>query len=164
MEALGEAEVELRVTLSYFVEPNPGERGWVRRHRYASHALRFEVKRALESVGEFRRRINKAAMAEEEGLPPVRGDADDWYLSRIRNVGSIHSDYWHGTAAELAQRSAIGVAPVGGWWKENRHHRRYDCRVRYALLVSIRAAGSAIDIYTPVSAQVAVRTVVTLDS
>jgi hypothetical protein len=58
LEQLGETEVELRVTLSYFVEPNPGERGWLRRHRYASHALRFAVKRALESVDDFRRRIN----------------------------------------------------------------------------------------------------------
>jgi hypothetical protein len=36
LEALGETEVELRITLSYFVEPNPGDRGWTRRHRYAS--------------------------------------------------------------------------------------------------------------------------------
>ena len=35
--ALGDLDVELRMTLSYFVEPNPGERGWTRRHRYASH-------------------------------------------------------------------------------------------------------------------------------
>ena len=27
---LGDAHVELRVTLSYFIEPNPGERGWTR--------------------------------------------------------------------------------------------------------------------------------------
>jgi len=31
LEALGDAEVEMRVTLSYFIEPNPSERG---RSRY----------------------------------------------------------------------------------------------------------------------------------
>ena len=156
LEQLGEIEVELRVTLSYYVEPNPGERGWLRRHRYASHALRFAVKRALESVDDFRRRINAAAVAEEEGLAPVPAGADNWYLGRIRNVGSIHSDYWRGTAAELGQRSAIGVYPIGGWWKENPNHKRYDRRVRYALVVSIRAVNAAVDIYTPVQAQITV--------
>ena len=154
LEQLGETEVELRITLSYFVEPNPGERGWLRRHRYPSHALRFGVKRALESVDEFRARINKAAVAEEEGLAPINAGPDDWYLGRIRNVGSIHSDYWRGTAAALAQRSAVGVYPIGGWWKENPAHQRYDRKARYALIVSIRAVNGAVDIYTPVKAQI----------
>jgi hypothetical protein len=90
LEELGETEVELRVTLSYYIEPNPGERGWLRRHRYASHALRFAVKRELESLIEFRSRINAAVAAEEEGLAPVAGGTDDWFLGRIRNMGSIH--------------------------------------------------------------------------
>jgi hypothetical protein len=33
LESIADTEVELRVTLSYYVEPNPGERGWLRRHR-----------------------------------------------------------------------------------------------------------------------------------
>jgi hypothetical protein len=36
---LGDTEVQLRVTLSYFVEPNPARRGWRGRYRYASHGL-----------------------------------------------------------------------------------------------------------------------------
>jgi hypothetical protein len=155
LEQLGEIEVELRVTLSYYVEPNPGERGWLRRHRYPSHALRLAVKRALESVDDFRRRINAAAVAEEEGLPPVPASGDNWHLGRIRNVGSVHSDYWRGTAAELARRSAIGVYPVGGWWKENPAHHRYHRTVRYALIVSIRAVNGTVDIYTPVQLKIA---------
>jgi len=119
------------------------------------------AKRALESVDDFRGRINAAAVAEEEGLAPVPAGTDDWYLGRIRNVGSIHSDYWHGTAAELAQRSAIGVYPVGGWWKENPSHERYDRTVRYALIVSIRGVNGTIDIYTPVRAQIGVPVEVT---
>lgn len=154
LEELGETQVELRVTLSYYVEPNPGERGWLRKHRYASHALRFAVKRKLESIDEFRKRINAAAEAEEAGLAPVTGGADHWYLGRIRNVGSIHSDHWYGNAADLAKKSAIGVYPIGGWWKENPGHARYDRRVRYGLVVSIRATNGDIDIYTPVQTQI----------
>jgi len=154
LEKLGETEVELRVTLSYFIEPNPGERGWLRRHRYSSHGLRFDVKRALESVEEFRRRKNKAAAEDDETVPAAAGNAN-WHLGPlVRDVGSIHSDYWRGTAAELARRSVIGVYPVGGWWKENPQHNRYDQRVRYALIVSIRATSGTVDIYTPVQSQI----------
>ena len=154
LESIADTEVELRVTLSYYVEPNPGERGWLRRHRYPSHALRFAVKRSLETVDDFRRRINAAVTAEEEDLATIDTGADNWYLGRIRDPGSIHSDYWRGTAAELAQRSAIGVYPIGGWWKENPAHERYDRAVRYALIVSIRAVNGTVDIYTPVMTRI----------
>ncbi len=156
LEQLGETEVELRVTLSYYVEPNPGERGWLRRHRYASYGLRFAVKKSLESLDTFRTRINAAAVAEEEELGAIDAGADDWFLGpRLRNLGSVHSDYWRGTAAELARRSAIGVYPIGGWWKENPAHERYARAARYALIVSIRAVNGTVDIYTPVMTQIA---------
>jgi hypothetical protein len=156
LEQLAETEVELRITLSYYVEPNPGERGWLRRHRYPSHGLRFAVKRSLESVDAFRQRINAAVAAEEEEIEAIDAGRDNWSLGwRIRNSGSIHSDSWRGTAAELSQRSAIGVYPISGWWKENPGHQRYERAVRYSLIVSIRAAGGEVDIYTPVRVQIA---------
>ncbi|MFD2029371.1 S8 family peptidase [Ancylobacter dichloromethanicus] len=54
LEALGEAQVQLRITLSYFIEPNPGERGRSRRHSYASHGLRFALKPGDERLDVFR--------------------------------------------------------------------------------------------------------------
>src|SRR5450759_2298191 len=117
LQALGETEVEVRVTLSYFVEPNPGERGWIRRYRYASHGLRFAMKRSLENLDAFRARINKAVQLEEEDVSTDAGP-DNWLIGPPRNVGSLHSDYWRGAAAELAGRDAIAVYPVTGWWKE----------------------------------------------
>jgi hypothetical protein len=155
LEALGETEVEFRITLSYFVEPNPGDRGWNRRHRYASHGLRFAVKRSLETLTAFQARINGAIEMEEQGLPADAG-GDDWLLGSVRNLGSIHSDHWHGAGAELARRDAIAIYPVGGWWKEKPALARYDKSVRYALIVSIRATAGAIDIYTPIQAAVPV--------
>ncbi len=104
----------------------------------------------------FRTRINAAAVAEEEELGAIDAGADDWVLGpRLRNLGSVHSDYWRGTGAELARRSAIGVYPIGGWWKENPAHERYDRAVRYVLIVSIRAVNGTVDIYTPVMTQIA---------
>ena len=103
----------------------------------------------------FRTRINAAAVAEEEDLAAIDAGPDNWFLGRIRNLGSVHSDYWRGTAAELAQRSAVGIYPIGGWWKENPAHQRYDRPIRYALIVSIRAVNGTIDIYTSVMTQIA---------
>lgn len=154
--ALGDLDVELRVTLSYFVEPNPGERGWTRRHRYASHALRFAVKRSLESTVQFRQRINSAAEAEEDSQVGAAAGTDNWLLGTMRDRGSIHSDIWRGSAAELATRDAIGVFPVSGWWKEKPALQRWERSARYSLLVSIRAPEAAIDLYTPIANQLAV--------
>lgn len=154
--ALGDQDVELRVTLSYFVEPNPGERGWTRRHRYASHALRFAVKRSLETTPQFRQRINRAAEAEEDGQVGAAAGADNWVLGTIRDRGSIHSDIWRGSAAELASRDAIGVFPVSGWWKEKPGLQRWERSARYSLLVSIRAPEAEIDLYTPIANQLAI--------
>jgi hypothetical protein len=158
LAAMGNGPVELRATLSYFVEPNPGERGWTRRHRYASHGLRFRVKTPTESLDEFRSRINQAARDEEEGSATTPQGGDDWLLGTARDVGSVHSNVWRGTAADLAARDAIGVFPIGGWWKEKAYLDRFDASARYALIVTIRAPGIDVDIYTPVAAQIAIAT------
>jgi hypothetical protein len=155
LAALGDLDVELRVTLSYFIEPNPGERGWTRRHRYASHNLRFAVKRSLESIDDFRQRINKAAK-DEEAAQPIQVGGDDWLLGTIRDRGSVHSDIWRGSAAALAERDAIGVFPVSGWWKEKPALERWERAARYALLVSVRAPGVEVELYNGIAAKLAV--------
>lgn len=153
---LGAVKVRLRVTLSYFVEPNPGRRGWRKRHRYASHGLRFEVRGPTESLSEFRKRLNKRALEDDESKPMTGGDSSEWYLGTIRNRGSIHSDVLECTAADLAQRGAIAVYPVSGWWKEQPKRDRSEHGVRYALIVSIESPRIDIDLWTPVAQQVGV--------
>jgi hypothetical protein len=97
---LAETPVELRVTLSYFVEPNPGSRGWTRKFRYMSHGLRFDVKTPEESLEAFRQRMNHAARLEAEGQLPSEAVGRDWLLGpRLRSRGSLHTDRWTGTAA-----------------------------------------------------------------
>lgn len=150
LEGLDDAVVRMRVTLSYFIEPNPGERGWTQKHKYASHGLRFTVKRAEESIAAFRKRINRAARDEEES-GDFGGSEPGWYLGpRLRNKGSIHSDIWEGTAADLASRHAIAVYPTGGWWRQKPGLGRADRQIRYSLIVSLEASVD-IDLYTPIS-------------
>ena len=156
LETLGETEVRLRVTLSYFVEPNPSRRGWKKRHRYASHGLRFELKTPTETVSEFRKRLNKMALDEEEEKPNV-GGATRWFLgSNAHNKGSVHSDMWSGTAAELAGTGVIGIYPVSGWWKDQPKRDRSEFGVHYGLVVSIDVEAENIDIWTPVAQEVGI--------
>jgi hypothetical protein len=156
---LGEVEVELRVTLSYFIEPSPSRRGWKNRYRYASHGLRFDVKTPTETLEAFRKRLNKAAREEEAEGPITASDSAAWRLGPgLRSLGSVHSDRWTGTAAALAARGYIGVFPVVGWWRERHQLGRWDRSARYALVVSISTPGTAVDIYTPVATQIQVPT------
>jgi hypothetical protein len=151
LESLGERDVEMRITLSYFIESNPGERGWVRRYSYPSHGLRFATKNATDTLEAFKKQITKDA--QEEGDSISFKEDSGWFLgSKLRNRGSVHSDIWTGTAADLAAKDAdaIGVYPVGGWWKERPMHNRSGEQIRYALIVSIRVMGEGADIYTPV--------------
>ena len=155
LEALGETEVEMRVTLSYFIEPNPSRRGVRSRYRYQSHGLRFDVKRAHESVDDFRKRVNAAARDEEEGTPQG-GDGDPSWLIGMqgRHRGSLHGDIWRGSAADLASRGCLAVYPAIGWWKTRPALERYDQAARYALAVSIRAPEVDVDLRTEVASQI----------
>lgn len=150
LEALGETQVQLRITLSYFIEPNPGERGRSRRHSYASHGLRFALKPGDERLDVFVRRINAKAGTR----PPARAAETRWMLGpNLRNRGSLHADIWEGDAVELSQRDAIIVYPIGGWWRENPGYGRTDTRVRYSLIATLRTAAN-IDLYTPITTMI----------
>jgi len=158
---LGEAPVKMRTTLSYFIEPSPTRRGWRRRYRYASHQLRFDLREADETNDEFRKRINKKALGEEEERPVRSGDSDEWYLgSETRNRGSLHCDIWEGTASDLAARGLVAVYPVTGWWKELPARDQSDFGARYSLLVSIETPIEEIDIWTPVAQEAGVPIVI----
>lgn len=160
LEALGETLVEMRVTLSYFIEPNPSARGVTSRYRYESHGLRFDVKRPLESEADFRARINAAARDDEERVN--RNDNDpNWVIGKkSRHKGSLHSDIWKGSAAELASRGAIAVYPSLGWWKTRPKLERYNQRIRYSLVVSINVPDVDVDLYTPIANQIGVPVVI----
>lgn len=155
LSGLGETQVSMRVTLSYFIEPSPGEIGWGNRYRYPSHALRFDVNGSGESEEEFVQRINKQAREDGEH-PGTEGSVQNWVIGEARNVGSIHSDIWQGRAADLASSNRIAVYPATGWWKERSNQGRWSSTCRYALIVSINTPEQEIDIYTPVAIQLGI--------
>jgi hypothetical protein len=152
---LGETTVEMRVTLSYFIEPGPGEVGWENRYRYASHALRFSVNGPQEEEDEFVRRVNRQAREDGEH-PGTVGPNEKWIIGEARNVGSIHSDIWQGTAADLATSNLIAVYPAIGWWRERHHLNRWNKRSRYSLIISIHTPPELVDIYVPVAIELGI--------
>lgn len=150
-------EVKMRITLSYFIEPGPGEIGWKDRYRYASHGLRFDLNSPAESKDQFLRRINAEARDEENGKPGTPSASNHWVLgAQVRNKGSIHSDIWKGSAAELAASNLIAIYPTIGWWKERAHLMKWNRKTRYSLIVSIETPEQSVDIYTPVAVQIGV--------
>jgi hypothetical protein len=161
LQRLGEAAVVLKITLSYFIQPNPSRRGWQSKFRYQSHGLRFAVRGASETTERFHQRINGIKRDEmgddrEESMPDP--DNEGWLLRRtLRSQGSLHSDTWYGLASELANKSEIAIFPVGGWWKEMTGQTQPNRRVRYALVVSLDVSTTAdVDIYTPIANQIVV--------
>ena len=154
LEALGEMPVEMRVTLSYFIEPNPSTRGVRSRYRYESHGLRFDVKRPLESIDAFRGRISAAAR-DDQYASGTSGSDTAWLIgTQHRHRGSLHGDIWSGSAADLASRGAMAVYPTSGWWKTRPALKHYDRAVRYALVVGIRAPEVDVDLYAEVANQI----------
>ncbi|KWN79378.1 hypothetical protein WM24_27285 [Burkholderia ubonensis] len=159
LEALQEAKVQMRVTLSYFIEPNPSARGASSKFHYPSHRLRFDVQRPLDaSTDDFVARINAAAARDDEG-DPVNPKDPDWHLGdRQRHRGSLHQDVWEGTAADLASRGFIAVYPSSGWWRSRPALERYDLPARYSLVVSLRTNQAEVDLYNAIVHKIAIQT------
>lgn len=153
LKDLGSTQVTLRITLSYFIEPGPGNIGWKDRYRYASHALRFDLNAWGETRTDFQKRLNKAERDKEydSSQAPDSG-TDRWLIgSNNRKLGSVHSDRMVRNAVELASCNMIGVSPVIGWWRERHHLKRWNKRTRYSLIASLHTPEEDVDIYTPVA-------------
>lgn len=150
LEELDNTRVQLKVTLSYFVEPNPSFASAIDPARYQSFGLRFDLKRTRETAANFHKRNNKA-LADD--IPAV-SDPDDGWLFGPKSVsaGSLHMDLWSGAAVELAARNMLYIRPTSGWWRERDALRRYDSKARYALIVSLETPDAEIDLYTPIEA------------
>jgi hypothetical protein len=144
-----ELDVKLKVTLSYFIEPNPSRRGFKKRYSYQSHALRFEVIKPGQHVDNFKAQVNALMVDDDYDRP--EGDNSGWtFGSSLRKRGSIHSDVWIGSAQDLADMHTIAICPVGGWWKYRTGMDRWQNDVRYSLLISLEVPDTELDIYSEV--------------
>jgi hypothetical protein len=149
----------LRVTLSYFIEPNPGTRTWEKsqKYHYASCLLRFRPKHRDMAPEEFRSRLD----AEGESSGDSFVDAG-WAvgLKRRGKSGSLVQDVWKGTTGQLAEMGHIAVFPAKGWWAYRNFkpghdlHGRHLQSVPYSLIISLETE-APVPIYNEVAQAIA---------
>lgn len=166
LSGLGGEEVLMRVTLSYFIEPSPGRKGWKANHRYASHGLRFDVKRPTDSLGQFKQYLSRVFWDQstedaKKKVRPAKRDKNErnWIIGEFGKIkGSIHSDWWVGTASQLAESEYIGVYPITGWWRERPSQQCYNKQARYSLIVTIQTKSNEVELYNYVEQEIIIKT------
>lgn len=132
-------DVELRVTLSYFAEPNK-----IARRQYRGLNLRWDMQGPTETEVEFTQRLNALA----RGANYQRTTSSfQWMIGKQRRSrGTVQSDRWIGPGSYLAGAKWLAVYPALGWWE--RRGLEY-LEMLFALIVTVRAA-NGVDIYTPI--------------
>lgn len=141
--AADNAKVELRVTLSYFAEPNT-----FKRHLQRGLDLRWDIQGLQESEQQFLERINRLARSKEKRAD--RTKPLPWDLGiRRRSRGTVQSDRWFGPASLLAGTKLIAVYPVLGWW--DRRDALKTESMGFSLIVTVR--GPEIALYETIAAE-----------
>ncbi len=152
--ALEDVEAELRVTLSYFVEPNPGAALRGDYDLYASHGFDFDVERPDESADEAVARINGSFKANSRSsAPPLGwtfGSKERGGALRDGRKGCLRHDRLSLPAADLARVGSVMVFPRKGWWGEDLD--RVEQQARYSLIISIRTPEE--EIYTEIVTEI----------
>ncbi len=141
-------DVELRVTLSYFAEPNK-----FGRKVFHGLDLKWDMQGPQESEGQFLRRINKLErpLGSDGKRSKVSTRSFPWDIkTQARSRGTVQSDRWRGKMSELAGDKLIAVLPVLGWWDRRRTLKTEE--MRFSLVVSVFGPG----VYSVIRPQVEV--------
>ena len=155
LEQLENEPVELKVTLSYFIDPNPGLSANVDPQRYQSFGLRFDHQRRNESLARFKARVNPSERDDAQRRPQSEPADPKWLLGEDSiSAGSLHCDVWQGAAIELSRRNMLCVKPVNAWWRNRASPEICNRKARYALVVTLKTRNVDLDIYTRVAAAV----------
>jgi hypothetical protein len=145
LRALDTMQIEMRVTLSYFVEPNAAS------DEYASHLLDWTTMKPGESQKSFLDRIN----VEERDVDWKTSNVKyrkRWTFGADRSAGTLVSDSLVDSAVAIADLGSIAIVPRMGWWCARTEENRVENLARYSLIVSFRPVAEhdiAIDLYTP---------------
>lgn len=152
-----DSKVKMTVTLSYFIEPNPRVSKIKSKYVYRSHGLSFNLCKSGQNKEDFIDSINRSNKRGEEYTS--HDTPHKWFFgSGLQKSGSIHKDYWEGTAAELSELSRIIVKPVTGWWKLNKDKERCSRTVNYSLIVTLDVDDNEVDIYSEVENKIRILT------
>ena len=149
-------DVELRVTLSYFAEPNK-----FGRTTFYGLDLKWDMQGPQESEDEFLQRIN--VLKRPKGPDGKRTKVStkksfDWDLGiQLRSRGTVQSDRWSGKMSALVGDKLIAIVPVLGWWDQRRALRTEV--LRFSLVVSVFGPG----VYAAIKPRIEAEAVVPID-
>jgi len=152
---LGDAdlEVELRITLSYFPEPNT-----FGRRTYHGLDLKWDMQGPHESAEAFQRRIN--ALLRPKGKDGKRVKIEktksfDWDIGiERRSRGTVQSDRWRGRMSELVGDKLIAIIPVLGWWDKRISLKAQE--MQFSVVVSVFGPG----VYAAIQPEVGIESIV----
>lgn len=132
----GDPEVELRVTLSYFAEPNKFGRASLR-----GLDLKWDMQGPQETEEGFLDRVNRSRWPKNEKgkriKPPVNRSFPWAIRTQLRSRGTVQSDRWRGPLSSLGGDKLIAVIPVLGWWDQRVKLRGEQ--MPFSLVVSVIA-------------------------
>lgn len=149
LDEVAEKDAKITVTLSYFIEPNPGNKQYASSFSYHSHELDFKLIKPGEALEVFKRRISSADANETEGKPNLK--SEKWAIrENVRSKGSVKKDFFETSGAELSDRFYLAVYPKNGWYRFRKKLEKFDSKVKYSLIISIETVKTDVDIYTPI--------------
>lgn len=147
LRGLGDESAELRITLSYFVEPSQR----LRRSTYAGARLRWELQGPNESEADFRARVN--VLSRDTSHAGDTGSTYRWAVGADgRSRGSLQRDAVSDASASFAGDRLVAVYPVLGWW-----NGRPDFEGRalpFSLIASLTLADESVDIYSEIQNEI----------
>jgi hypothetical protein len=131
-------DVELRVTLSYFTEPNK-----FGRRTYHGLDLKWDMQGPQESDAAFKQRINallRPTGADGKRLKIEKTQSFDWDVGiERRGRGTVQSDRWRGKMSALVGDKLIAIVPVLGWWDQRKALKTQE--MKFSLVVSVFGPG-----------------------
>ncbi len=136
--AAADADVELRVTLSYFAEPN-------KFGRTVLHGLdlKWYMQGPQESEDEFLQRINvlkRPKSPDGKRIKVATKQSFDWDVrTQRRSRGTVQTDRWRGKMSALVGDKLIAIVPVLGWWDQRPSLKTQE--MHFSLIVSIFGPG-----------------------
>ena len=148
----------LKVTLSFFIEPNPK----VAISSYEGASLAWDMQGPFEEDSKFFKRVNKKNRTDSD---PKSGytSGRKWNVGvNTRNRGTLQSDYIEMTAAELASCGKIVIYPRKGWWDNLKEKK--DKKIPYSIIISVEALNEEIDLYTEIQNEINIRNSIKMDS
>ena len=149
-------DVELRVTLSYFSEPNLFGRRTTR-----GLDLNWDMQGPHETEAAFKRRVNALLRPKDINGKRLKSEDTSSFPREIgiarRKRGSVQSDRWCGKMSTLVGDKLIAVAPVLGWWDQRKKLRLKA--MEFSLVVSVFGPG----VYDAIKPLVEVTTEVMID-